>query len=151
MRRAEREITESRECWEVLDAAPVLYLAFHDKPSPYVIPVTFGVEEGRIWVHGAPSGAKITLLRANPRVGFSAHCGFSIVTAVAACDFSVRARSVVGWGKARIVEKEAERLRGLDLILRHYSNAAGVYRPVALSRTSVIAIEVETIRAKRFG
>ena len=151
MRRAEREIAESRECWKILEASPVLYLAFHDEPSPYVIPVTFGWEEGRLWVHGAPAGVKIELLRSDPRVGFSAHCGFAIAAGETACDFSVRAMSVVGSGRARIVEGEAERTRGLDLIMRHYTSASPTYRSNSLSRTCVIAIDIETIRAKRFG
>ena len=151
MRRADREIAAGEEIGKILDAAPVLYLGFRCEPFPYVIPVTFGWEEGRLWVHGAPTGLKIECIRADPRVGFSAHCGFQIAVGETACDFTVRAMSVVGTGIARIVEEESEKIRGLDLIMRHYSPAAPLYRPSSLARTCLIAIAIETIRAKRFG
>jgi nitroimidazol reductase NimA-like FMN-containing flavoprotein (pyridoxamine 5'-phosphate oxidase superfamily) len=155
MRRAEREITEPALILEVLQRATVLFLAFHDSPAPYVVPVCFGHENGTLYVHSAVAGTKIELLRANPLLGFSASTDMVVVPGQSACDFSSRARSVVGTGRARIVESQEERGHGLDLIMRHYStgpvSAAPVYRPDALARTCVLAISILSMSGKKTG
>ena len=132
----------------------MLFLALRDEPAPYVIPVCFGVHEGTIYVHSALVGTKIDLLRRDPVVGFSACTDMVVTPGAAACDFTACAQSVVGTGRARIVESEDERTRGLDSIMSHYSEARGnppAYRPGSLSRTCVIAISVDTLRGKSIG
>jgi uncharacterized protein len=153
MRRAERQITDPALVDEVLEKAATLFLAFHDEPAPYVVPVSFGRAGDTLYVHGAQAGTKMTLLGRNPRVGFSAGTEPEVVTAPTPCAFSIRGSSVVGTGTARLVEDPAERTRGLDAIMRHYAPgaAAGDYAPGALSRTAVIAIAIETLSGKRFG
>jgi len=62
--------------------------------------------------------------------------------------------SVVGTGRARIVDEEEERRRGLDAIMRHYPAAGAsppVYRAESLARTCVIAIHIDTLHGKSVG
>ena len=151
MRRAEREIVERAEVEAVLSRADVLSLALCDEPAPYVIPVSFGYEEGTLYVHSAPRGSKLDLIARDPHVGFSAHADYALVRGDAACDFAVRASSVVGTGIARVVTDEREKLRGLDAIMRHYGESRPVYRQETLARTCLVAIAVQSMRAKRFG
>jgi uncharacterized protein len=153
LRRAAQEIVDPDGLNEILATAQLLYLSFDDHPAPYVIPVCFGSAPGVLYVHGAKEGAKIDLLRGNPRVGFSASVDVSIVAGRAPCGFSCTGRSIVGTGFARIVEDEEERRRGLDAIMRHYSHAPGElsYEPGSLSRTGLIAIRIETLCGKRIG
>ena len=173
MRQAEREITDPGSLERILHEAKVLFLALRDFPAPYVLPVCFGHDpanppgtaahgnppgtaaRGTLYVHCAPTGAKIDLLRADPAVGFSACTDMTVRPGAAACDFSCRSESVVGTGRARVVETEEERIRGLDAIMRHYAeaqvSAAPVYRPGSLSRTSVIAVDIDSLRGKRIG
>jgi uncharacterized protein len=153
MRRVERQITDPALLDEVFEKAQVLFLSLHDEPAPYVVPVSFGHAEDTLYVHGAMEGAKITLLRRNPRVGFSATTEPGIAPAATPCAFGIRGASVVGTGTARIVEDPAERARGLDAIMRHYAPGAvaGDYAPGVFSRTAVIAIAIETLCGKRFG
>ena len=155
MRRAAREITEPAALDEILREARVLFLAIHDGPAPYVFPVCFAHDQGTLYVHSALAGTKMDLLAANPVVGFSACTDLQVVPGAAACDFGARARSVVGTGRAGIVEDPVLRARALDAIMRHY--AAGpaaeepVYKPDTLARTCVIAIRVSSLRGKRTG
>ena len=92
-------------------------------------------------------------MSARPEVGFCAVAGVEIVAGTMACDFTARTESVVGTGTARIVQDEAERIRGLDLIMSHAGGrqpAGGFdYRPGSLRRTCVLAIDIATITAKR--
>jgi uncharacterized protein len=153
LRRAAREITDPNAIADIFRGAKLLFLALADQPAPYVLPVCFGFEDGVLYVHGATEGAKMALLRANPSVGFSASTDMTVVTGASACDFTCTGQSIVGTGTARIIENEAERARGLDAIMRHYSGspAVGSYAPGPLSRTCVIAVRIDTLCAKRVG
>jgi nitroimidazol reductase NimA-like FMN-containing flavoprotein (pyridoxamine 5'-phosphate oxidase superfamily) len=151
MRRAEREITEQAEVEAILERAPVLTLALRDEPAPYVVPVSFGYEQGTLYVHSAPRGAKLDLIARDPLVGFSACADYALVRGDAACDCGVRASSVVGTGAARVVTDEREKLRGLDAIMRHYGEGRPVYNQETLARTCLIAIAVRSMRGKRLG
>ena len=148
------KITDRSALDGILRAAPVLYLSLNADPAPYVVPVCFGVEGDRLYVHGATTGRKIDLLRANPFVGFSACIEVSIRAGADACSFSAKGMSVAGTGRAQILEDEEERMRGLNAIMRHYQPADGaapVYRPESLARTCVIAIHIATLQGKRTG
>jgi nitroimidazol reductase NimA-like FMN-containing flavoprotein (pyridoxamine 5'-phosphate oxidase superfamily) len=151
MRRAEREIAEQADVEAILERAQVLTLALRDEPAPYVIPVSFGYEQGTLYVHSAPRGSKLELIARDPHVGFSAHADYALVRGDAACDCGVRASSVAGTGVARLVTDEREKLRGLDAIMRHYGEGRPAYRQETLARTCLIAIAVRTVRGKRLG
>jgi nitroimidazol reductase NimA-like FMN-containing flavoprotein (pyridoxamine 5'-phosphate oxidase superfamily) len=148
-------VTDQREITRVLDQCSTLFLSFHDDPAPYVVPVFFGHEPGRLYVHGGKKGTKIDLMDAHAEVGFSAATTAQIVEGKDACAFTARASSVAGTGVARLVEEEEERLHGLNLIMSHYApggTAEGFsYRDASLSRTSVIAVDIMTVTAKRIG
>lgn len=154
MRRAEREIVDRAALDAILESARILFLALRDEPAPYVLPVCFGLEKDTLYVHSALAGAKIDLLRRHSVVGFSACTDMRVAAGSSACDFSAAAQSVVGTGRARIVEDEEERVRGLDAIMRHYADGPfgkAAYRPGPLSRTCVIAIRIDTVRGKSTG
>ena len=154
MRRSEKAITDQEALDGIVQTAEVLFLALQDEPAPYVVPVFFGREGGTLYVHSAVVGPKIDLLRAHPVVGFSACTPITILPGRTPCDFSAAAQSVVGTGRARIVEDEEERRKGLDSIMRHYGTGASgksAYRHDSLARTAVIAIHVDTLHGKRTG
>jgi len=151
MRRQEKEITDRAEQEEVLRSAAVLSLALRGPNAPYVVPVCFGLDGEVLYVHSALAGTKIDLLNADHVVGFCACADVSVTTRAEACSSGASGRSVVGTGRARVVQDEQERLRGLDAIMRHYrgdSSEKPVYSPASLSRTAVIAIRIDTLHGK---
>jgi nitroimidazol reductase NimA-like FMN-containing flavoprotein (pyridoxamine 5'-phosphate oxidase superfamily) len=153
-RRQEKEVTDRATLDEILHSAPVLALAFRADPAPYVVPVCFGLDGDTLYVHSALTGTKIKLLEADPIVGFCACSPVSITVHASACSSTASGRSVVGSGRARILHGEAERLRGLDAIMRHYRDARGgppdrpQYRAESLFRTCVIAIHIDRLHGK---
>jgi len=151
MRNWAREITDRAELEQVLARAEVLYLALHDEPAPYLIPLNFAYADGGIWFHCAREGTKLDLIRRDPRVGFSAVADARIVPGAAACDYAACGRSVVGRGSARIVTDPDERRRGLDALMRHYGAGAPVYRADSIGRACVVRIDVEELRGKRLA
>lgn len=151
MRRGGREIVGRAALDEILLSTQILFLALRDEPAPYVIPVCFGLEADTLYVHSALVGTKIDLIRSHPVVGFCACADMTVIPGPAPCDFTSAATSIVGTGRARIVDNEEERLHGLDSIMRHYAGekpGGNAYRPGTLSRTCVIAIRIDTLRGK---
>jgi nitroimidazol reductase NimA-like FMN-containing flavoprotein (pyridoxamine 5'-phosphate oxidase superfamily) len=151
MRKAAREVTDRHDIEDILARAEVLFLALHDEPAPYVIPLNFAFADGALWFHGALEGTKLDLIRRNPAVGFSAVAGPGVVPAPAACDFSARGSSVVGRGTARVCTDPAEHRRGLDALMRRHGMSAPDYRADSLARTRVVRIDVEEVRGKRLA
>jgi len=151
MRKATKEITDQGEIDDIFARAEVLFLALHDDPAPYVIPLNFAFADGAIWFHCALEGTKLDLIRRDPRVGFSAVAGTRVVPAPAACDSNALGSSVVGRGTARVCTDPDEHRRGLDALMRHYGMEHPEYRPDSLERTRVVRIDVEELRGKRLA
>jgi nitroimidazol reductase NimA-like FMN-containing flavoprotein (pyridoxamine 5'-phosphate oxidase superfamily) len=151
MRRREKEILDPAELAQVFDAARTLVLGIADEGAPYLVPLFFGPAGDSLYVHSGPAGTKMELLARSPRVSFAAVEEPVVLPGDASCRFTARSRSVVGYGTLRIVTDEAERTRGLDAIVRHYTPQPPTYDPGALARTVVLAIDIETVRGKRTG
>ena len=151
MRNFKKEITDRAELEEVLAKAEVLFLALHDAPAPYVIPLNFAYADGALWFHGALEGTKLNLIRRDPRVGFSTVIEARVVPAPAACDSNALGSSVVGRGTARLCTDPEERRHGLDALMRHHGIAAPEYRADSVDRTCVVRIDVEELRGKRLA
>ena len=151
MRRPETEITAHAQLEDILRRVRVLFLCLKDAHAPYVVPVCFGWERDALYVHSALSGTKVDLIRADPAVGFSACTEMTLAPGATACSFSLKAESIAGTGRARILTEEKERVHALDLIMRHYDDSAEdpVYAAGSLSRTCVIAITILTLRGRR--
>lgn len=137
-------------CEALLQRAEVLRLGLHDDDGPYVVPVNFGYAEGRIYVHGPREGRRIDAVRGGARICFEADEG-EIVRADRPCDFSARFASVIGYGRARLIEDPAAKGRALDAIMRHYGSTGEGMDESVITRTSVIEIVIESMDGKWHG
>lgn len=54
------------EAWAVISAGRIGHLGCMDSDEPYVVPISYLVDNGRIYSHSLP-GRKINILRAHPR------------------------------------------------------------------------------------
>lgn len=138
------------ECEALLHRAQVLRLGLVDAEGPYVVPVNFGYEDGRIYVHGALEGRRIAAASGGTRVCFETdEC--EVVPGKTPCGYSARFRSVIGYGTARLQEGDQAKRRGLDVMMRHYSGTGDGVSDAKLAMTSVIEIEIESMDGKWHG
>jgi hypothetical protein len=151
MRRSEREIKDRRQVEAVLERAAVLYLALADGGEPYVVPMNFGYQDGCLFLHSASEGRKIEALRRNPTVCFATVADQEVVPAATACHWSVKYRSVIGWGRASFVEEPGEKERALDTIMRKFAPGLSSYDRKTLARACVIRISIEKMTGKQAG
>ncbi|MBP1928821.1 nitroimidazol reductase NimA-like FMN-containing flavoprotein (pyridoxamine 5'-phosphate oxidase superfamily) [Methanolinea mesophila] len=149
MRRGERERNDPAWIAEVLRDARVCRVAFAG-PEPYVVPLCFGYEENRIYLHSAPEGKKMDLFSGNPKVCVEFETGVELVTGGPPCDWGMKYRTVISSGTARLVEDEDEKLRALSLIAKHYG-AKGTITPGMAGKVAVIRIDLEEVSGKTAG
>lgn len=156
MRRADKEITDEKEIEAILEEAKVCRIAMCDRGEPYVVPVCFGYEDRAVYFHSAREGKKLDMLRANPRVCFEVEVDVEVRPGEVPCRSGVRYRSVIGRGRAELVEDPEEKKRGLDVIMRHYGSEFLDYSKTpaaaaAMQKTALVRIAVEEMTGKAAG
>lgn len=135
------------EAEALLRRAQVLRLGMVDADGPYVVPLNFGYEDGRLYVHGAREGRRIAAIASDSRVCFEVDEG-EVVPAERPCGYTARFRSVVGRGRARVLETPEDKIAGLQVLMRHYGGPVEGMDPSVLEKTSVIEIAIEAMDGK---
>jgi nitroimidazol reductase NimA-like FMN-containing flavoprotein (pyridoxamine 5'-phosphate oxidase superfamily) len=149
MRRSERERNDPAWIEDVFCDATVCRVAFAG-PEPYIVPLCFGYEKNRIYLHSAPEGKKMDFFSAGPRVCIEVEAGVQLVNAGQPCSWGMKYRSVIASGTAQVVEEREEKMRALSLIARHYG-AEGAIPPDLSGRLAVIRIDLEEVSGKTAG
>ncbi|MGD9498388.1 MAG: pyridoxamine 5'-phosphate oxidase family protein [Armatimonadota bacterium] len=151
MRRHDREIQSSELIEDILRRGMVLHLAMVDGDRPYVLPLSYGYDGDALYLHCAPEGRKIDVLRACPRVCFAISLDHELITDEVPCGWGLRYRSVVGEGTVSFVEDEAGKRRGLDALMAQHGGAGGEYSAGSLERTTVLRVEITSLSGKQAG
>jgi len=151
MRKKEREITDIKEIEQIITGADVCRIGFVDGDEPYIVPVSFGYESNAIYFHSAPEGRKVNLIKESAKVCFELDTDMEIVQSDDACDWGVKYRSVMGTGRASLLTDNEEKIRGLNVIMKHYSPAAFQFPPAKLDTVLVVRIAIESISGKKAG
>lgn len=150
MRRANREISDPKAVRAIIEEAAVCRIGLSDAGMPYVVPMNFGLGENSLYLHCAREGRKIDIIRRNDRVCFEMDLFREVVRGQSACGFSARYESVIGFGRAVIVEDAAEKRAALDRIMEHCGEKGPfAYPDDILAKTTVIRIAIERLTAKR--
>ena len=149
MRRQEREIRDEAEIQEILEKALVCRLGLYDGQYPYVVPLNYGYRNRCMYFHCAREGKKTDILKKNGRVCIEVDIDFRVVRGETPCRWTAKYRSVIGFGRARIIDDEREKKAGLDVIMAHYGGSGGGYDEKSLQRTSLIEVVLESITGKQ--
>lgn len=153
MRRDDREVTDIKEIFAMLDRCTSLSLGMYASDYPYVIPMTFGcrMEDDKICVyfHCAGEGKKWELLHQDNRVCVEAHV-YERVEETGTGEITARYESVIGFGTAQLIEEQAEKVNAIRIILDHY-NASGFPATSCkgLIRVRVYKVVLDRVSGKR--
>lgn len=153
MRRKDREVTGLDEIMQILDQCKVCRLGLSDQGAPYIVPMNFGaeLEDGHICIyfHGAKEGRKLDIIRKNPQACVEFDCGHKLLEGEIACAHSFAYESVVGFGKAEILESHEAKAQGLAAIHRHMTGKVFAYTPEQTDIVAVLRVELEEVTGKR--
>ncbi|MCD8340560.1 MAG: pyridoxamine 5'-phosphate oxidase family protein [Clostridiales bacterium] len=153
MRRRDRAVTDPQKIDAIIQSCDCCRVAFATDDAPYIVPLNFGFawEQGKrvFYFHGAAQGRKIDLLRESPVVGFELDTDHRLNVGDTGCQYSYRFQSVIGTGRAALVEDEAQKRQALCLLLAQYTGQTDWAFPDAmLDRTAVWRMEVLTLSCK---
>lgn len=148
------EITGREEMEAVIARCGICFVGMADTDgTPYVIPMNFGYENGSVYLHSAPDGRSIDILRRNPRVCLTFATGHELVFQhpEVACSYSMRSESVLAWGKVNFIEDMQQKREALNILMRHYADRPFVYSDPAVKNVKVWKVTVDTLTCKAFG
>jgi nitroimidazol reductase NimA-like FMN-containing flavoprotein (pyridoxamine 5'-phosphate oxidase superfamily) len=151
MRRKDREITDRADIEAVLNEATVCRIALADGGVPYIVPLSFGYEDGSVYIHSAPEGKKIAMLEKNPRCCFEVDICDQVIRDEKPCSWGIRYRSVIGSGRAEILNGSEEKRHGLNCIMQHYGGGTHEFSEHDLGSVAVIRITIESMTGKKHG
>ena len=119
MRRKEKEVRDIAAIESVIRNSLVCRLGLARNNQPYVVPLCFGYSGNTLYFHSSPRGKKIDMLKTNGDVCFEFDIDHEVVQDVKPCKWTMNYRSVIGYGRATLVEDLAEKKKGLDIIITH--------------------------------
>nr|WP_279355675.1 pyridoxamine 5'-phosphate oxidase family protein [Fundidesulfovibrio agrisoli] len=148
VRKAEREIKDFKLVEALLQRAEYVHMALWDGASPYVIPVSFGYKDRVLYFHSALKGRKAECLRTCDRVSFDAVLEYELCRQLKSCGYTAHFKSVVGVGRASLIEDKDAKRAALDIIMSHYDGPTGHYPDEVLDVTAVVRVDIEELTGK---
>lgn len=116
--RRKRQMLSDRESIAVLSRMTHGTLALSgDDGYPYAVPVSYVYSDGKILFHSALKGHKIDAIMRNDKVSFCVVERDEVKPA----EFTTYFRSVIVFGRARILSDDAQKLSALRLLAGKYS------------------------------
>ncbi len=153
MRKRERAVTEEDAIHDILARGKVLHLGLCDGDQPYVVPMNYGFlyREGRLqfYLHGAREGYKYEVIKRNPKVSFSVECDVMPFEGKTACQYGTAYASVLGKGKAVLVEDVQEKITALAELMRAQTGKEFAFDEKLVSIVNVIRLDITEFEAKR--
>lgn len=117
MRRKNQYLSE-RECIDILENCTSGILAVSgDDSYPYAVPLSYVFSDGRIYFHCAKQGHKLDGIKRNNKVSFCVVGRDNVIQS----EFRTAFKSVIIFGRARILEDESEILNSIKILAKKYS------------------------------
>lgn len=148
MRRKDKEITDNAEIESIIRQSMVCRLAMADKNRPYIVPLCFGYKDNTLYFHSAGQGKKLDMLKKNNSVCFEFDIDYEPIKSDKACEWGMKYKSVIGFGKASFIDNFESKRRALDIIIQHYSGESFDYPEVKIKNTVVIKVKIEHMTGK---
>ena len=136
----------------ILDEGFVCHVGFVSDGQPFVIPTAYGRVGQTLYLHGAKASRMLKALASGAEVCVTVTLVDGLVLARSAFHHSINYRSVVVFGRPRLVESEDEKNAALEAFTEHIMRGrwAEVRWPTAeeLAATTVIALTLDEASAK---
>jgi nitroimidazol reductase NimA-like FMN-containing flavoprotein (pyridoxamine 5'-phosphate oxidase superfamily) len=143
---------ERETIYEILDEAFVCHVGFTIDEQPFVIPTAYARDGDRLLIHGSAASRMMRAMAWETDVCVTVTLVDGLVLARSAFHHSMNYRSVVIFGKAKLVSDDAEKMNALKAFTEHIvPNRWSEIRPPnekELKATTVLALSLEEASAK---
>lgn len=149
----ERGVYDREAIHAILDEAPICHLAWvTDEGTPRVVPTIHSRVGDTLYVHGSPASRTLRAIADGREVCVVATLLDGLVLARSAYHHSMNYRSVVVYGRPRVVTDRREQLEACRAIVRHVlpgrEDDARMPTERELQQTTIVAIPLEEASAK---
>ena len=147
-------IEEKENIEKIIRSSKFCYVGMADENGfPYVLPMTFGYDDGVIYFHSAQEGKAIRILGKNPKVciAFCTQPELIWQHPDVACSYRMKGKSVLCEGEVVFEEDFVEKEKILHIIMHHYSDKTFTFSVPAVNNVKIWKVEIETMCAKEFG
>lgn len=144
-----KQLLSQEETMEILkrETSGVLAL-LGDEEYPYAVPLSYVYSDSKIYFHCAKTGHKIDAIANHKKASFCIISEDNIVPE----KYTTYFRSVIAFGKIRVVEDEAEKRKAIEKLAIKYSpeDEEGRHKEIegAYKALCIIALDIEHITGK---
>ena len=150
MIKSNQEIRDEKVLEEILAGAEICRIAMTDGDRPYMLPFNYGYKDRCIYIHSAPEGKKIGLLRKNNQVCFEIEHTVRIIRDEKACKWATLYRSVVGYGTVEIVTHPEGKQRGMEIIMaQHGAPELTAFDSGNMKRMIILKLTITSLSGKQ--
>lgn len=116
--RKKKQLLSGKESIEILESCTSGVLAVSgDNGYPYAVPLSYAYKDGKIYFHFATEGHKLDAIKNNDKVSFCVIKTDDVIQET----FTTHYRSVIVFGRARILTEDAEKRFALECLVEKYS------------------------------
>ncbi len=150
MKRSDREIKDQKEIDGIIERADVCHIGLSDGNMPYIVPMDFGYKDNCLYFHCAKEGKKIDIIKRNSSACFEMDIDHTFLKPEGhPCGWGAKYQSVIGFGKAFIVENFEEKSEAMNIVTQHYGGSYYPFSKDELERVTIIRIEIASITGKK--
>lgn len=118
--RRNRQLLEEKENMEILIKGTAGVLALSgDEGYPYAVPLSYVYSDSKLYFHSAVNGHKIDAINRSDKASFCVIDQDCIVPE----EYTTYYKSVIAFGRIRILEDESEKRAAIELLARKYHPA----------------------------
>lgn len=140
MRRAKQELTKEQAEKILKEGQTAVLGVIGDNGYPYTVPLNYVYDGGKVYFHCAKEGHKIDAIRKNDKVSLTVIEHDQIVPE----EFTDYFRSVILFGRARILESDSEiREAAKKLGLKYYNAPKAVEEEIDKFWKTLACVEIE--------
>lgn len=138
--------------YRILDEGLVCHVGFAEDGQPVVIPMNYARRDDAVILHGAPASRLLKYVQAGHPICVTVTLLDGLVLARSVYHHSMNYRSVVVFGRGRLIEAEQEKLAALEILTEHilpgrWQDARRPNRQ-ELDATAVVSVAIESASAK---
>lgn len=152
MRRDDRIISDIDQIEAIIRKSDVCRIALADNNVPYIVTMNFGYSGGEhpcLYFHCASEGRKVNMIKKNNYVCFQMDTDHEITQGEKGCDWGMKFRSVVGYGRIIIITEKNLKIKALDCLMAQYSKRTDFsYDEKNLDRILILKLDIEEITGK---
>ena len=150
--KAIKDITDNKEIVEIIAKAKICHVGMVDGDKPYVLGFNFGYEDNVIYLHTSREGNKLRILQKNDNVcvGFDVDHDYFFRHENVACSWRMRYKSAIAYGKAEIIDDYEEKVKGLKIIMKNYSEKDFEFSKPSVNNVNIIKINIKKLTGRQF-